>query len=232
MSRDYGELEREFIEGLADDTGRDLAGWLSLIDSHKFDHRNDMIDWLRQQGLTFAKASRLERIHHNGGKPLYGERPNIRVPVEAATTLAPPAKPEPPPSAPPIAKPVPTPARPIAAASGGDLNIFLAKAKGYRPLAELLLRIIREAVPGTALHIRETHVDLAAPSIYGALAVTAKDVRLALDLGDHPFQEHLKRLRLAGTAASLTHTIVLDDARRIDTELRALIAKAASRANS
>ncbi len=75
MSRDYGELEREFIDGLAADTGRDLAAWMALIDGQTFAHRNDMIDWLRQQGLTFAKASRLERIHHNGGRPLYGERP-------------------------------------------------------------------------------------------------------------------------------------------------------------
>lgn len=240
MSRDYGELEREFIDGLAADTGRSLGQWMALIDAQTFPHRNDMIDWLRQQGLTFAKASRLERIHHNGGKPVYGERPAVRLAGDDA--VAAPRRPVPAPAV-PAPEPMPAaaaaatvaPASVIPTPTGDDaaaLAAFLARAKGYRPLAELLIRFVQATVPATRLAIHDTHADLSAPALFGALAVTARDVRLGLDLGAHPFEGDLKRLRLPGTAPTLTHTIVLNDARRIDADLAGLIAKAASRTNS
>ena len=243
MSKDPRDKEEEFIAGLAEDTGRDLAQWMAMIDAQTFAHRNDMIDWLRQRGLTFAKASRLERIHHNGGKPVYAEKPAVRItPAEIQRPYAKPMLqtavqgPVPPlPSL--VAAPQPPPAVAIAMpltsnSPAGDLATFLARAKGYRPLAELLIRSIRTAVPATLIAVHDTHADLAAPVVFGALAVTAKDVRLALDLGEHPFAADIKRLRLPGVAAALNHTIVLNDARRIDNALMTLVAAAAARANS
>jgi hypothetical protein len=240
MSKDPRDKEEEFIAGLAEDTGRPLAVWMSLIDQQTFAHRNDMIDWLRQQGLTFAKASRLERIHHNGGKPVYGERPAGQgaQPAVVASKRPPPALPEAIPVAAPRAQPSvvtgsgPGPAPLAPPATADELAAFLAKAKGYRPLAELLVRTLKTTVRATVLVVHETHADLAAPAVYGAIAVTAKDVRLALDLGDEPLEGEFKRLRLPGIPAALTHTIVLNDARRIDSALMALVAKAANRANS
>jgi hypothetical protein len=73
MAVDYEAKERAFIESLKPDTGRDLAEWMAAIDAAGLGHRNDIIDWLRQQGFLFAKASWIERIHHNGGRPIYGE---------------------------------------------------------------------------------------------------------------------------------------------------------------
>ena len=250
MSRDYGELEREFIDGLADDTGRDLAAWMKLIDSRAFAHRNDMIDWLRQHGLTFAKASRLERIHHNGGKPLYGERPVPRltepaadpaVPAMARAVTEPPSSPPPENPAPAVTTPSPAPAEPpptmrTAAADNAptatELAAFLTRAKGYRPLAELLLRTIRDTIPDVEIRLADTHADFSAPALFGALSLTAKDVRLSLALGDHPFEGELKRLRLPGIDPLLTHTLVLSDARRIDGTLRQLIVTAVAAANT
>ena len=230
MTKDPRDKEEEFIAGLALDTGRDLAAWMALIDAQTFAHRNDMIDWLRRQNLTFAKASRLERIHHNGGRPMYGERPAEREPVTgqrppATATAAPPSA-----SLPlvPLVQPAPAPAPPEPA----DLATFLAKAKGYRPLAEMLIRTIQTNVAATALAVHENHIDLAAPALFGAIAVTAKDVRLALDLGDVPFEWELKRLKWPGMAPSLTHTIVLSDARKVDRALMLLVTAAAARANS
>ncbi len=241
MSRDYGEMEQEFIAGLKADTGRDLAGWMAAIDAQTFGHRNDMIDWLRQQNFTFSKASWLERIHHNGGKPVYGARPQIKIKEQHASKLpaaitasSPPVAIEAPPR--PLLKVAsPSPAQTHALIAtptiSAALPAFLAKAKGYRPLAELLLRQIHNAAPGTVVEVHETHAALAAPGVYGALALTAKDIRLALDLGEHTYCGDLKRLRLPGTPVSLTHTIVLNDARRVDYELMSLIAKACKRAN-
>lgn len=71
MSTDWREKEREFLTSLQADTGRDLAQWMRVIAAQNLPHRNDIIDWLRQQGFLFAKASWLERIHNNGGRPIY-----------------------------------------------------------------------------------------------------------------------------------------------------------------
>ncbi|MCB1520492.1 MAG: hypothetical protein KDJ37_07945 [Hyphomicrobiaceae bacterium] len=78
MSTDWKEKEREFLESLAPDTGRDLAEWMALISAQRLAHRNDMIDWLRHQGFTFSRASWLERIHHNGGNPIYLEAEDFK----------------------------------------------------------------------------------------------------------------------------------------------------------
>ena len=71
MSTNYGEMERQFLETLKADTGRDVNEWMAAIAAEKLATRNEIIDWLRRQRFTFSKASWLERIHNNGGKPLY-----------------------------------------------------------------------------------------------------------------------------------------------------------------
>ena len=71
MSSDYEEKEREFLAYLKADTGRDLAGWMQAIGEANLAHRDEIIEWLRQQGFIFTWASWLERIHHNGGRPIY-----------------------------------------------------------------------------------------------------------------------------------------------------------------
>jgi len=100
MSRDYAEKEREFIEGLKADTGRDLGEWMSAIGDKNFAHRNDAIDWLRQQGFLFAWASWLERIHNNGGQPIYYDESAPPAPA------APVKHPAPPPASPPPSPPL------------------------------------------------------------------------------------------------------------------------------
>lgn len=73
MSTDYAAKERAFLDSLKDDTGRDLGEWMRAIAEAGLPHRNDTIDWLRQQGFPFSRASWMERIHHNGGRPIYAD---------------------------------------------------------------------------------------------------------------------------------------------------------------
>ena len=80
MATDYGEKERAFIDGLKENTGRELAEWMQAIAASGQLQRNDIIDWLRHKGLMFSKASWLERIHHNGGKPIYADAPKEAAP--------------------------------------------------------------------------------------------------------------------------------------------------------
>lgn len=75
MTSGYGDKEREFLNALEADTGRTLAQWMDAIRAQGLNERNDIIDWLRRQGFRFSRASWLERVYHNGGKPIYADRP-------------------------------------------------------------------------------------------------------------------------------------------------------------
>ena len=88
MSTDWQEKEREFLTSLKADTGRDLAEWMRVIAAQKLPHRNDIIDWLRQQGFMFARASWLERIHHNGGRPIYLDPAALNAEVQGEDMVA------------------------------------------------------------------------------------------------------------------------------------------------
>jgi len=227
MATDFGEKEREFIEGLKENTGRDLAEWMQAISSAQLAHRNDIIDWLRHEGLMFSKASWLERIHHNGGRPIYADAPKDAAPRRPArrrreaTVLAPesipvasqptaPAAPKPPATAPITAlRPaaprlvlVPTAAPPVssAAAKPGDIDIdtLLAKAKAYRPLAQHVLGKIRSVSPAAAVSALENAVSIGAPSPFAVLGISGKELRLHLALGAHPFDDRIRRGQAGG----------------------------------
>ena len=216
MSRDYGELEREFIEGLAARYRPRSPAWMALIDGQTFAHRNDMIDWLRQQGLTFAKASRLERIHHNGGKPLYGDKPaprprpdqqrRRRASRTAATRTSAdrrqPSAPMPR-CAPPTCDPLSdarAPARPTSPPSWPA-----PRATGRSP--SCWMRAIREVVPARSSAVHDTHADLAAPAVFGATRRhrQGRAPRRSTS-GDHPFEGDLKAPASARYRAHLDPT--------------------------
>ena len=90
MARDERDEEQEFLAELAARTGRSLADWMAAITAQGFADKNETIDWLRREGFPFARASWLERIHSNGGRPIYehaaprkpeAETPARRVPA-------------------------------------------------------------------------------------------------------------------------------------------------------
>lgn len=200
VATDYAEMEREFLAGLEADTGRDLAQWMTLIDSQRLAHRNDIIDWLRQQGFQFSWASWLERIHHNGGRPIYGEERTGASPVPPAAVAAPP----------PRQRIEPTSALPPA-----ELAALLGRAKAYRPLAEHLIREIRRALPDVRLTVRGSTISFGRPAEIAALAVSARELRLGLALDPDADEPGLPRGRLPGTDAAITHVLPLTDARQV-----------------
>jgi hypothetical protein len=238
MATDFGEKEREFIDGLKENTGRDLGEWMQAISEAGLGHRNDIIDWLRHKGLMFSKASWLERIHHNGGKPIYAgvpkdaapRRPPLRRREAPTVPLAPSQSPEPPPRAPAAAAP---PAPPESPSAGGDVDALVAKAKAYRPLAQHVLAKIKSVSPGAAISTRESAVAIGGPSPFAVLGITAKELRLHLALGEHPFDEVVKKGQAGGglgKGEALSHMLVLTDARQIDARFIDLITLAAARA--
>src|SRR5262245_50349575 len=73
MAADERQEEQQFLAELKARSGRNLADWMALIAAQNFSDKNETIDWLRAQGFAFARASWLERIHSNGGRPIYAE---------------------------------------------------------------------------------------------------------------------------------------------------------------
>ena len=112
-----------------------LPEWMAAIAAQGFADKNDTIDWLRAQGFPFARASWLERIHTNGGKPIYLDEPP---PPRRASRRRLATKPAPPPPASP---------RPPSARQAAALEKLLLAAKGYRPLYHLLEAEIRRGHP-------------------------------------------------------------------------------------
>ena len=248
MSRKHAELEREFIEDLEPRTGRSLAVWMSLIDGTRLTDRNAVIDWLRPQGLTFAHASWLERIHHNGGRPIYGEtserlpplapqppatsapRPTPTAqpaPTHATTAPLPPAAPTPAPPRPISVSP--TPPVPAASASVAEL---MARGKGLRPLAHMLLREIAQALPGLVTTPAGDLISLQRPREFGVLLVGPRELRLGLDLGNWPAEGPLTRARIPGTTPRITHITVINDARQVGASLIELVQRADAMTNT
>lgn len=237
MAKDYGEIEQEFIAGLKGQTGKDLAEWMVVLTGKAFANKNDTIDWLRLQGFAFNWASWLERIHANGGVPLYADKP-----AAPAVKKAPPlreAKAEKTEKATPVAPaPVTTASQPavrapVAAAGGDDaaLQNLIAAAKGYQPLYRLLASEIARAVPGATLTAADAYICVGNPREFAGIETSAKGLRLALDLGDRPFAPPLQPSKLATAPKRLSHMVLLDDARKVDGTLMDLIRAADARVN-
>lgn len=237
MSTDLAEKEREFIAALAEDTGRDLAGWMTAIGETGLTQRNDIIDWLRHQGFQFQWASWLERIHHNDGRLIYADtggqmRTASRQPsprdVGRDATEEPPArarpfrdwKPQPPP--PPVA---PTPPPVI----GDPIQNLLSDAKGLRPLAEHVLREVGRAVPATEFAATATFVMMSAPIPFAALHAGPKKLRLYANFGPAGVNRSIPAEPANKSAPPFREMLVLDDVRNVDEDFQRLIRAAAAR---
>ena len=232
MAKDYGEIEQEFLAGLKGQTGKDLAEWMAVLTGRAFANKNDTIDWLRLQGFAFNWASWLERIHANGGQPLYADKPAAPVVKKASQREAKVEK-APPATAPVAVVSQPAARAPATVAGGSDaaLQNLIAAAKGYQPLYRLLASEIARAVPGATLTAADAYICVGNPREFAGIETSAKGLRLALDLGNHPFAPPLRPSRLATAPKRLTHMIVLDDARKIDAALMDLLRAANARVN-
>ncbi len=251
MAIDYAEKEREFLESLAEDTGRDLGGWMAAIAETGLTERNTIIDWLRQQGFLFARASWLERIHHNGGRPIYLDAGSLgagparvdRPPPQPSAAITPPqpvahlrpmtgsaAQPAPvaqaavTETAEPEGSTVGPVAAPVKAKEPPDVGAVLAEAKGYRPLAQLVLREIEKAAPHATFAACDGYVAIAgATGLAGVLTVTAKELRLALAAPGVALPAPFVKARFAkthpGVPAEISHMVILTDARQVTPDL-------------
>jgi len=241
MANDEREEERQFLEGLKARTGRNLAEWMAGIAAHGSGDKNEIIDWLRTEGLPFARASWLERIHRNGGRPIYADAP-FAAAVEAPPSEEPAVKEE------PARQPKVTPeikearqakttkavirekaVQPADAAT--ELEKLVSAGKGYRPLYHFLEAQIRQAIPGVVVAPRGRYVSLGAPNELAAVTLHPTEIRLGLDLGDRPFDALAQEAKLRGPGPAITHMVLLTDARQVNDGLMALVRAAHHRVN-
>ena len=214
MARDEEEEEREFLADLEARTGRNLAEWMAAIAARNFSDKNEAIDWLRGQRIPFARASWLERIHSNGGRPIYLHQ----LPKPSGEKKLQPPAPKRAPSAPS--------AREIA-----DLDRLLAAGKGYRPLYQMLEAEIRGAVGDLSVRPKAGYISLGAPREFAAVTLYATELRVGLDLGDRPHDAQLQTPRMRGPGPAISHMVVLTDARQVNAGLLNLIKAANTRVN-
>ncbi len=259
MSTDYATKERAFLDALKVDTGHSLDEWLALIGAEMLEERNDIIDWLRQHGFTFSRASWLERIHHNGGQPIYAgksfgaptinEEPPTRLAASLTasdsttskhTTEKDDAKPNATPKQKPILRVVSSKpaARTNSAKASQDINEIdqtLTRAKGLRPLAQHVLAEIKSVVPDVKVSALKSALVLATGDTpFGLLVVSAKDLRLGLALSHLPLEKPFEPPRFAAghtrISENMTHMLVLDDVRQITPLVLTGVQNAATRA--
>lgn len=217
MNSAYAEKEREFVGGLAEDTGRDLAGWMTAIAESGHTERNDIIDWLRHQGFQFAWASWLERIHHNGGRLIYAEDP-----VSGPRLFDRPQE---------IGDEPPSRERPRAhaKAADSDIQLLLKEAKGLKPLAEHILREVERAVPATEFAVAGPLVTMSAPTPFAALHPAPRKLRLYANFGPAGGSRSKRAEAVNKGTPPFAEMLVLDDARNVDEDFRRLIRAAAAR---
>ncbi|MBX9924747.1 MAG: DUF4287 domain-containing protein [Hyphomicrobiaceae bacterium] len=229
MDSHFVDKERAFIDGLPADTGHALGDWMAMIDASGLRARNDVIDWLRQRGFTFAKASWLERIHHNNGKPIYAAASMTAIAIDRAPAVR---RLPPKPALKPDQEQPSGPSCEVgraARATNGDASIeqALAAAKAYRPLAQVLLREVLGAVPGADTRSSGEAIvfELAAP--FAAMVPGPKGVRLCLP--DRLGPPALFQPARTGIISGLVSNAMLTDVRQIDAVLLAAVADAARR---
>jgi hypothetical protein len=227
MAADERQEEARFLAELKARSGRDLAAWMEAIAAQGFSDKNEVIDWLRGQGFVFARASWLERIYSNGGRPIYEgvpERPARSQPKPRADVPTPRAE---------TAAPAPAQVSPPhpGAEAAQLLEQLMAQAKGYRPLYQMLEAEVKQALPELRLSPAPTHISFGAPAAFAAVALTAQEVRLGLALGDHPFDARLKPAKIRGLGQDITHMVVLTDARQVNADLLSLVLAANARVN-
>lgn len=78
MAKTSGELEKEFIDGAKQKSGKTIEQWISAVKRSGIEKRNDIITWLKKEnGLNHMQAQFVTGMYFNGGKPVYSDEGNL-----------------------------------------------------------------------------------------------------------------------------------------------------------
>ena len=191
---------------------------MAAIAAQGFADKNETIDWLRAQGIPFARASWLERIHSNGGRPIYlhqppkaGGRGEAADAADAASRRRPRARRA------SARSPTSTSCWRRARATGRSTSCWRPRSAAPSPASPSRPR------PPTSRSAR--------PREFAAVTLHATELRLGLDLGDRAFDAQVQKPRMRGPGPAISHMLVLTDARQVNADLLNLIKAANARVN-
>jgi hypothetical protein len=130
------------------------------------------------------------------------------------------------------------PAPPPAVAQDGrvpsgtaTIESLLGEAKAYRPLAQFVLREIEKALGEVQFSPRDGYVSLNRGSEFGILTIAPKELRLALAFGPRAAPAPFVKARFPKShpdlPTTMTHMVVLTDARQVTAELVAAVREVA-----
>jgi hypothetical protein len=108
-----------------------------------------------------------------------------------------------------------------------EISAILAAAKGLRPLAELIIREIKSAVPKVEYSAQSPFVILSAPQRFAALLPGPKRVLLYANFEDKGSLDVRAASAIAKASPPFPQMLVLDDARLIGQDFRDAVASAA-----
>lgn len=182
-----GEFEKEFMDGLKGETGKDLSAWLKVVDTSGFKKRNEMIAWLKNEHkFNHMQASLLAGIHANGGKPVYSSTDDL-------------------------------------------LGAQFSKAVDMRPLYDEFVGFIAKNFPSATILPKKTYVSVLENREFGAVNIKKSELRVGLDLGEHPFDGKVEKAKLTGPMPRISHMVVVMDAAQLDSELVDLLKQSHAR---
>lgn len=99
------------------------------------------------------------------------------------------------------------------------LDNQFAKAAGMKTLYEKVSAKILASFSDSQLIVKKTYLSYTATREFAAINVKPQELRLGLDLGDHPFDDRLQQSKLSGPMPRFTHMVVLTQENELDKEL-------------
>ncbi len=72
MAKTSQEIEKEFMAGLQEQSGKSIKEWMTHLKTTGLSKRNELLNWLKEnEGFRHQDASLLAGIYVNDGKPVY-----------------------------------------------------------------------------------------------------------------------------------------------------------------
>lgn len=113
--------------------------------------------------------------------------------------------------------------QPVYINEGSLLDLQFEKSPALRPLFDELTAFIGKAFPDAQLIPKKTYLSFTATREFAAVNVKPGELRLGLDLGDHPFADTVQQAKLSGPMPRISHMVVLKQSGDINNALQTLL---------
>jgi hypothetical protein len=121
--------------------------------------------------------------------------------------------------------------KPVYADSDDLLSAQFEKKEELRPLFNKLVGDTLKAVKGSEVTVKKTYISLHGQREFAAINIKSKEIRLAMDLGNVPFDGNLQKSKLTGPMPRISHMVVITVAGDISKKVLDLLKQANQRVN-